>query len=47
MFASAVPRVSWKWTATSGTGISASTRPSTSRTCFGLATPIVSPSEIW
>ncbi len=47
MLASAVPRVSWKWSATSSMGISASTRDSTSRIWRGVATPMVSPSDTW
>src|SRR5262245_60346050 len=45
--ASAVPWVSWKCTAIADDGYLASTRPSTSSTCAGFATPIVSLIEIW
>jgi len=45
--ASAVPCVSWKWTAMLSSGASASTRSSTCSTCHGLATPIVSLIDTW
>jgi hypothetical protein len=44
-FASAMPRVSWKWTARLAPGTASSKRPITSVTCEGTATPMVSPIE--
>ena len=46
MFASACPRVSWKWTASASIGISVATARNIARAFVGVPMPMVSPSEI-